>query len=128
MSKHTFLKKKQKAGWGHSIIFYRRSFVSFAWKMNMLLAFPTKRHTLYLAIKWERKKWQQGPLHFFFNEKITYSFNQTINWRLRSLGIFTLLIQAVFSDWKLGKRWPLEPKMKELRVLDYIYCLIQEPE
>lgn len=121
MAKHTFLKKNQNIDRGHSITFYKRSFVCFAWKMNMLLAFPTKRQ-IYdspctLAIKWELKKWpKKSSMLFFLNEKKKLLFDQTIHWRWRekSGSIHSIDsdcgIQATFPDWKWGKKRSIRTK------------------
>lgn len=76
MAKHAFLKMNLNIGGGHSITFYKRSFVYFAWKMTMLRAFPAKRQIrdspCTLAIKWEIKKMTtKSPTIFFWMRKKT---------------------------------------------------------
>lgn len=130
MAKHTFLKKNQNTGWGHNITFYKGPFVWFAWKMTMLLAFPAKRQ-IYdlpctLAIKMRDKKMATKYPTLFFEwikkNPIVWSDN-TLKIKRGSGNIQSVDldcgIQATCPDWKWGKRWPLEPRMKELRIHDY---------
>lgn len=130
MAGHTFLKENQNIGWEH---FAKDHLLGFAWKMTMLLAFPANRQ-IYdspctLAIKWEMQKWQQNLLRYFFEWKKkenTLLFDQTIHWRWREESgnmhsvDLDCGIQATCPDWKWGKRWPLEPRRKALRIRDYI--------
>ena len=91
---HTLFSRRSRILTEDSIISYRWSFISFAWKMSTLLAFPAKRYTLYLAIKWERKSDNQVPyINFLMRKKKIYSFDQTANCRLREK------FENIHSDW-----------------------------